>query len=397
MCEITVQSSTADCYEAQYNSRTKFTENIVEDIDTYPWAVYKSESETGISRTINGDFSSYDGSGYVVDFDPMKTAYDWEDQMDELFNNGMFDKSTRSLIITFTIFSPSISMWVSCEFMYEFSVVGLVNPSFMIVRPFRPNILETSHEEGLWATEFFRLFLTVYILAVLVVKRVIQMKSLTKLFSFDVLYTLISDIAIVALSVTIFALVLVLSSKSTQSCIDNTTFTDFVLKAYWYNVIFILESFLLFFIVSKLLAIFAVSQNLTVIRMSFNIAIKQLISYAIIIFPILSCMAIICMQIWGPFSTDYKTFAHSFISIIYLILGKGDAYITISVFVAVYAYSYGLTLLSQGYPDGEWNLSKVRGISHYMYRSNLKLLPDGSLGSCPTVSSKEYAPTIKPF
>ena len=80
---------------------------------------------------------------------------------------------------------------------------------------------------------------------------------------------------------------------------------------------------------------------------------KLLISYAIIIFPLLACIAIICMKIWGPFSSDYKTFVQAFVSLSFLILGKGDAYLTIGVFMAIYTYSYGLTLLSYGYPDGK--------------------------------------------
>jgi hypothetical protein len=296
--------------------------------------------------------SSYDGSGYVVDFDPMKTYGTWSTQLTELKDNEFISESTRSIFLTFTIFSPSISMWVACEFLFETSVIGLVNPTYAIIRPFRPDILETGGEQGLWATEFLRLFLIIYILCILIIKRVVQMKSLSKIFSVDVILQLLSDLMIISFAITIFIIVLILSSKTSQDCLSSTTYIDFVQKSYWYSVIFVLESYLLLVIVVKLLGILTVVESLTIIKISYGTAIKQLLSYAFIIFPVLACAALICMQIWGPFSTDYKTFNHAFVSITYLVLGKGDAYLTLAVFVAIFTYSYGLTLMSQGYSDG---------------------------------------------
>jgi len=173
------------------------------------------------------------------------------------------------------------------------------------------------------------------------------------LFDLTIIIDLVLDLAIVAFCITIFILVLILSNKPTQDCIDAVEFTDFIEKAYWYNVIFILESFLLLFIVIKFLQQ-NVSRSLNVQLKSFANSIKVLISYAIIVFPILACIAIICMKIWGTFSSDFKTFPHSFVSLSFLILGKGDAYLTISVFVAIFAYNYGLTVLAYGYPDGKF-------------------------------------------
>lgn len=146
----------------------------------------------------------------------MKTYTDWQDQLNELKDNDFFDKATRSLFVTFTIFSPSTGIWVSCDFLYELSVIGLVNPTYALIRPFKPNILETSEEKGLWATEFLRLFLIIYILGILIIKRVVQMKSLSKIFSADVIMQLLTDLMIISFAVTIFALVLILSSDSTQ-------------------------------------------------------------------------------------------------------------------------------------------------------------------------------------
>ena len=181
---------------------------------------YKSEADTRITRTAIGDFSDYDGSGYVYDFDPMDTYANWEILMNKLNDltdkNPYFDKSTRSFFISFTVFSPSTSMWVACEFLYEISVVGLVNPSYAIIKPFQPNLLETTSEKLLWGVEFLRLFCVIYIFIILIIQRVVKVKSLSKLFSIEIVISLLIDLAIVSFSITIFILVLILSSKSTQ-------------------------------------------------------------------------------------------------------------------------------------------------------------------------------------
>lgn len=285
----------------------------------------------------------------------MQTYTAWEELQNELTDftsaNPYYDGSTRSLFITFTIYSPSTNLWVACEFLYELSVMGLVNPSYSLIRPFKPNLLENSKERGLWAAEFLRLFGTLYIFVVLIVQKVVKMKSLTKLFSLEIMLSIMIDLAIVVFCITIFILTLILSSDDTQALVDANVYTDFVEKAYWYNLIFLLESFLLLFIIVKFLQQ-NISTSLTIQLMAFANSLKILLSYSILIFPILACIAIICQKIWGPFNSDYKSFIHAYISVCFLILGKGDAYLTITIFVAIYTYSYGLTLLSYGYPDG---------------------------------------------
>ena len=284
----------------------------------------------------------------------METYYTWQ----QLFANlslvetGYFGRSLRSLFISFTIFSPSTGLWVAWEFFYEISVVGLVNPTHAIIKPFKPNILETGREKGLWAAEYLRLVGCLYIFAILIIRKIVKVKSLAKLFDINIIIDLILDLSIVSYSITIFILVFILGDKSTQECIDAVDFTDFVQKAYWYNVIFILESFLLLFIVIKFLQL-NVSRSLNVQLKSFTNSIKVLISYSVIIFPVLLCIAIIWMKIWGTFSSDYRTFGKAFISLSMLLLGRGDSYLTICVFLAIFAYNYGLTLLAYGYPDGK--------------------------------------------
>jgi len=99
-----------------------------------------------------------------MDFDPLQSNETWVERIQELEDNNYLDESSRSLFTTFTLFNPSTGMWVSIEYLYEISVLGLVNPSRETIKPFKPNIFETSREKGLRAAEFMRLFLIVYII-----------------------------------------------------------------------------------------------------------------------------------------------------------------------------------------------------------------------------------------
>jgi len=76
-------------------------------------------------------------------------------------NDPYYSRSTRSLFISFTIFSPSTNLWVACEFLYEFSIIGLVNPAYALIRPFKPNLIETDRESGLLVADIMRLILAI--------------------------------------------------------------------------------------------------------------------------------------------------------------------------------------------------------------------------------------------
>lgn len=272
------------------------------------------------------------------------------------------------MIINFTLFSPSKSVWMAFEYMYETSVIGLALPARAIAKPFIPNIFETSREKGLRTAEFLRFFLVFYIFAIIIVKRIVQLKSLSKIFKIEMLIHLGSDMFIVCITITIFALCIQLSSSSTQDLLDSEQYVDYVQKAYLFHLIFILEGYLFLVLLIKLIYIVSVSRAMKIAILSFGLAIKQLLAYALLIFPIICCIAVICMQIWGSYDKDYRTFMEALKSMFYLMLGQGEAYIVMGIFIAIYSYSFGLTILSEGYPEPSerFRAWKVRPIIRWL-------------------------------
>jgi uncharacterized membrane protein len=171
--------------------------------------------------------------------------------------------------------------------MYEMSVIGLALPSQAIVKPFIGNLFETSREKGLRATEFFRFFLSFYILGVLVIWRIVQLKSLNKIFTIEMILQLGTDLTIFAFVITIFALCIILSDKTTQELLDSTEYIDFVMKGYYFHLIFILEGFLFLIMMLKMLYIFSIHKGMKIATISFGLAVRQLLAYSVLVFPVL--------------------------------------------------------------------------------------------------------------
>ena len=273
--------------------------------------------------------------------------------------------------------NPSTGIWVAVEYLYEISVLGLVNPTRATVRPFKPNLLETGREIGLYVAEFMRLFLLIYIIGACIIVKIVQLQSLSKIFSINMLLQLGSDLALVIISIIIFAFVQVLSDKSTQELLDTdytVEYIYYVTKGNIYSQIFILEALLFVLTMLKLIYVLSIVRTIRIISLSFELAMRHLISYGIVFMPILICFAVIGMGIWGPFSSQYRNFAQAFISVLFFTLGQTDMftlmtvyeawsiiymaifflvliYMIISIFVAIYADNYRLTILAEGYPD----------------------------------------------
>lgn len=76
------------CFEAKYNEDTKFTNDLDVNYDgaNEDYDIYRSASENGIDSIIIGEFSSYDGSGYVKDFYYDKTLTEFSAEINELFS-----------------------------------------------------------------------------------------------------------------------------------------------------------------------------------------------------------------------------------------------------------------------------------------------------------------------
>lgn len=77
-------------------------------------------------------------------------------------NQDYIAASTKAIVINFSLYNPSTDAWIAVEMLIEF-FGSIISPSYIISRNFDANLIESTREEGLWATEFLRLFLSLYV------------------------------------------------------------------------------------------------------------------------------------------------------------------------------------------------------------------------------------------
>ena len=330
-------------------------------------------------------FSTYDGDGYVFDFNPDQNLTVWQEQIDLMKNQGSIagnekylSPSTIAVLISFSLYNPSIDSWIAIEMLVEYSS-SVISPSYILSRNFDANLRETSGEKSIWALEFLRFFLSFYVLSCCIVIRnklwkLISWKKFARLKN---LIKIIVDICIVSLIFTNFVLVIVLSVDSTNKMVNTTTYIDMVEKSTLYKVITILDAFLIMLLVIKILHILTIIKSIRIIVKTINLVLKQVFIYTFIIFPMLVAYALIGMGVYGPYVEKFSTFSGSFLAVLGFIVGQTDLntmmrydplwtviyvitltiiiiYLIISSFAAILIDSFEYIVYKEGYP-GEDN------------------------------------------
>jgi hypothetical protein len=80
----------------------------------------------------------------------------------ELILNRWINSKTRAVITTFTIYIPSRDIWVSCLILVEISVAGNIHPKIIKADVFKPNLFESSADEGVQVADIFRFLFSLY-------------------------------------------------------------------------------------------------------------------------------------------------------------------------------------------------------------------------------------------
>lgn len=66
--------------------------------------------------------------------------------MSVMTSNGYVDRSTRVIIIEFTLYQRLIDYFVTVEVMVEFSISGVVSPTSFKVYSYRPNAFDLAQD-----------------------------------------------------------------------------------------------------------------------------------------------------------------------------------------------------------------------------------------------------------
>lgn len=180
-----------------------------------------------------------------------------------------------------------------------------------------------------------------------------------------------------------FILVIVLSNKSTENLINSSSFVDLIEKSSIFKSIAIIDSILILLLSFKLAHIFTIIKAVRVVVKTINLAFKQVLTYAIIILPMLIAYTLIGMGVYGSYIEEYSTFFKAFISVLGFIVGQCDLntmmrydpmwtviyiisltiiviFLIISSFSAILIDAYEYIIYKEGYPgddgDHKWTV-----------------------------------------
>jgi len=163
-----------------------------------------------------------------------------------------FSVNTRGFFINFSLYNPSLDAWVAVEMLVEFSST-IIAPAWIVSREFNPNIYETSKEKGLRATEFFRFFLSFYLIiwSIIIQFKLWKKENLKKLLTYRVAFKVWIDLLFFIVVFSNMIVAVVLSNQSTQEILDSEDYIDLIDKSFLYKMIRILEGFILLLVILK--------------------------------------------------------------------------------------------------------------------------------------------------
>ena len=333
----------------------------------------------------------YDGDGYIYDLPYNINRTSWQSNITSLNASNYIDQSTRAVFLYINFYNPSQDLFISTEILFEFSNTGLVTPNHINVRTFKAYVFGTASERGVRTAEFFRLFCIFYIGYFLVflkfykIYRCYKTKStyknsgktniLSMIFDFKLVLELVIDISIMCLVFITFVMVHVASDKTSDEIINSNEYVDLVYKGELYDNVYILEGITQFLLVLKVLHVLTLIKLIRIIHKTTTLAFKQILTYMVIILPLVIAFTLIGMGIYGPFLNEYSTFGNSFVSVLFFSVGQSNTtelmkfnsfwavvyvvivtfiiYLFTSSLIAVYTDAYLTTIMNEGYPSDE--------------------------------------------
>jgi hypothetical protein len=143
----------------------------------FPWYPMNASVTAADSdfQNIIGDLATYSSQGFIVDYalNPdspgvsvatQKQAY--IEELKILRNAKWISPATRAVTISFTMYSPHLDNWMSCEFLLEFPPSGQLIPHSNL-RIFKPTIYESEREIIYLWIDNARMVLFLYVLFIL--------------------------------------------------------------------------------------------------------------------------------------------------------------------------------------------------------------------------------------
>jgi len=319
-----------NCSYETYTSSTRDTQDITTVSTDFEWTIkddswrkYRSSSENNITSTYQGEFSSYDGSGYSIVFPNMKmTADEFQAHVRYLLYNGFVSHATRAVFISASIYCPSLAIWATMDLVVEFSPAGAVYPNNIIIKVFQPNIFLTEKDKNLQVADIFRIIFSFYILYMFVFEVVVgqdNKPNIQHIFSFQGLM----DLVMIASIFAAFGMSYMLDADTEEILKKNEfrgmgEYSDAFFSMLQFNII------ALFLIILRIVIFMRIVPAINIILLTMQTAVPGYMTFVAVFGPLLIGISILTMSIWGPYMYQYHTIQSAIVSNLLFYIGSGD-------------------------------------------------------------------------
>lgn len=89
---------------------------------------------------MKGNITTFQVGGYVEEFNRDITLETFKERLNYLKLQHFLDETTALVFIAFTMYSPSMNSWLSCNFLLERNSYNFISPFRAKLTAFQPNI-----------------------------------------------------------------------------------------------------------------------------------------------------------------------------------------------------------------------------------------------------------------
>lgn len=347
---------------------------------------------------VHGQLQTYSTGGYSVEYKMSgipERLYDenvqyYRDDMAKFRQLGWLDPLySRVLFIDFSVYNYNYDIWGAVEMIIEFPPSGHALTQLNL-RPFQPNLFETSHDYVVMYIMSFRILIAIYILFGV---GCAEIKHKTKNQNAGIAYYLslngFCDVGMVAciiasMTVRFISFSTDKTGKLLEKLQDDTKsvgFHNWTDTAIIYEWLYVLEGFIFFLNMLRLISLFRLSRNVYLLWHTVGIAIRQAAYLCTVFVPTYFFFMITGQRIWGASHPEFRTLASSFMAVFHMLKGEVDVepmitsaaasaaifyaglyifvtFLLFAGFAMVFAESYYVVQLTVANQSGSWGFTE---------------------------------------
>lgn len=304
-----------------------------------PWKWLHQEANSGdhAVSALTGSWQRYDPSGYNLDYDlqysnltGLQDAY--RADMFALRERGWFTNRTRSIIVSFVLYSSSYDMWAQSDFVLEMPVSTVVVPS-MHIDVFRPSYKNAEHAQVTFYLDIIRLVLAFFILIIQVWCEVSYCKTREESIWSGYLLTPLGlcDIAIGLLMIFIFVVRQIIMGMVedpkvflTTLILDDSPFQSNSSKAWLYRIQLAAEGPLFCCLLFRLMSFLRINRNIFILWTTLVEAVKIYFPLCLGLLPMALGLVVWAHALWHDSLRNFSNLPEALMSIVMAAHGDID-------------------------------------------------------------------------